>query len=141
MSLRSISRFSTSPLAGSGSGPGPSRSKYIRRYATGSQPGPQQNQTIGEMLNRRAFASAWRALSPNQKLIFGGLVGIGAYFEYSLMDRYILGPAKSRKEEQKRTELEKSLGAAGGGKRETLLGEVTTVFIIDIFVVFRMTQP
>ncbi|WWC89290.1 uncharacterized protein L201_004211 [Kwoniella dendrophila CBS 6074] len=106
MSLRSISTV-TKTLAG------PSRlrsnGQIIRKYATQSN-GSQQNQTIGEMLNRRAFAAAWRALSPNQKMIFGGLVGLGAFIEYSLLDKFVLGPVKLKKEEEKRAQMERNLG-------------------------------
>ncbi|KAK6910060.1 hypothetical protein L486_00285 [Kwoniella mangroviensis CBS 10435] len=116
MSIRS-SHLSIGSIAG------PSRPSFaIRKYAT--QPSGQQNQNISEMINRKAISSAWRALSPNQKLIFGGLVALGAYFEYSLLDRYVLGPIKLRKEDERRIKAEQNMGIGGGeGQKEVFLGE------------------
>ncbi|WVW83939.1 hypothetical protein I302_105962 [Kwoniella bestiolae CBS 10118] len=111
MSFRSLSQLAA-----------PSRSRsslQIRICGYATQ--PDQPKSIGEMINRKAISSAWRALSPNQKLLFGGLVALGAYFEYSLLDRYVLGPIKARKEEERRGRLERDLKAAGGGEREVFL--------------------
>ncbi|WWC94214.1 hypothetical protein V866_001054 [Kwoniella sp. B9012] len=115
MSFR-FSSLSIEPIAG------PSRrSLTIRKYAT--QPNGQ-NSNISDMINRKAISSAWRALSPKQKLIFGGLVALGAYFEYSLLDRYVLGPIKSRKEEERRIKAEQNMGIEKAeGHKEVFLGE------------------
>ncbi|WWC62165.1 uncharacterized protein I303_104757 [Kwoniella dejecticola CBS 10117] len=89
--------------------------RSIRSHATQPNGRGSGNQNMSEMFNRRTMVSAWNALSPNQKMIFGGLVAIGAYFEYTLLDKYLLQPVKSRKEDEKRLKMEQELGIGSDG--------------------------
>ncbi|OCF36792.1 hypothetical protein I316_01388 [Kwoniella heveanensis BCC8398] len=104
---------------------------------------------VKDLMSRKSFGDAWRAsymeygvrtwvefkastkaynenatgLSSNQKLAFGAFVLIGGAGEYYFLKGWIIDSIKAKKEEEKRTALEKDARAAGGAEREVLLGE------------------
>ncbi|WVF71401.1 hypothetical protein IAT40_006205 [Kwoniella sp. CBS 6097] len=109
-------------------------SQTPRPSRTGPRPGPgrpaaaetgtgtgTELPNVKELMSRKSFAEAWRGLTQNQKLAFGAFVLIGGAGEYFLLKSWIIDPIKAKKEEQKRSALEKDVKAAGGGEREVLL--------------------
>ncbi|OCF40328.1 hypothetical protein I317_05895 [Kwoniella heveanensis CBS 569] len=116
------SLWSPSPRSYASHVPRPSR--------TGPRPGPGRPATaepeipnVKDLMSRKSFGDAWRGLSSNQKLAFGAFVLIGGAGEYYFLKGWIIDPIKAKKEEEKRTALEKDARAAGGAEREVLLGE------------------
>ncbi|WWC70177.1 uncharacterized protein I206_104125 [Kwoniella pini CBS 10737] len=112
MSFRILSKINTSTIQSNKLGTHIYRNRFIRKYT--NQKNQNQNgignQNISEIFNEKTIKSAWNILTPNQKLIFGGLVIIGAYFEYTLLDKFLLKPIKIKKENENRLKMEKELG-------------------------------